>query len=194
MQLGSGQFPPVGPLLEPGEPIVWQGAPGSMYFLSHRQIAAIATSLISAAVFYWIATVFWALQPGAIMVAVLIFVGSGIAWSFWILGRWLLRRIGEHYALTDRRVLIIGRDGRLRAEFSLLSAHLIRLVPAPGLRGTIILGSDKPLMRFSGRVSVDTNPRSDAPRLSAIEGADMLLDLIMRTAATREREWSDGSG
>jgi len=169
--------------LNPGETAVWTGVPQGWLFLSRRQGAAIAFNLV-----WWLIllSAAWAMRAFAgspLLIAVALFMVIGAMQDSWRTGRWLFGRIGEHYALTDRRVLVLDRKGGLKAEVGLLSAHPFRAVPATGVRGTILLGEDAPLVDLTrGRV-LRINPDEDAPRLSDVMEHLTVLELIRKTAA-----------
>lgn len=180
--------------LQAGETIVWTGAPHGRLFLSRRQGAAIAFTLA-----WWLIILFvgWSARAFAgspLLIAVGVFVGIGALQDSWRTGRWLVGRIGEHYALTDRRVLVLDRKGGLKAEASLLTAHQFRAVPATGARGTILLGQDQPLVDLTQGRALRVNPDEDAPRLSDVMGHLAVLELIRKTAAAWEVQWSAGEG
>lgn len=181
-------------LLQPGETIVWTGAPLGRLFLSRRQKAAIAFSLG-----WWLIllVVGWSLRAFAespLLIAIGLFFIIGAAQDSWRTGKWLARRFGEHYALTDRRVLAVDRKGGLSAEASLLAAHAFRAVPATGDRGAILLGEDAPLFAFGQGRPLRINPDEDAPRLSDVAGHLALLELIRTTAAAWETRWAAEEG
>lgn len=176
-------------LLQPGETIVWTGASQGRLFLSRRQGAAIAFNLA-----WWLIVlcVGWSARAFAgspLLIVIGIFVVIGAMQDSWRTVRWLLGRIGEHYALTDRRVLVLDRKGGLRAEASLLSADLFHAVPTTGVRGTILLGEDAPLFVAAGR-PLRVNPDEDAPRLSDVMGHLAVLEMIGKTAAAWEARWA----
>lgn len=190
-------------LLQPGEKIVWTGSPHSLQFLSRRQGAAVAFNLV-----WWLITLLigasvWAMRDSPLVIVLGVVFLIGVIQDSWRTGRWLARRIGETYVLTDRRVLIIERSGKLRAEAGLLSAHQFRAAPPSGEQGAILLDDDQPLwgLRRSrpedGRTlqalntsrNLKLGPDEDAPRLSGQVGHLALLDLIRRTAADYETCW-----
>ena len=184
-------------LLQPGERIVWAGAPHSLQFLSRRQGAAIAFNLAWWLLMLLVGVSAWSMRGSPIVIVVAVILLIGVLQDSWRTGRWLARRIGETYALTDRRVLIIERSGMLRAQAGLLTAHQFRAAPPSGEQGAILLDDDQPLWGLGrsrpedGRTlqALNTNwnlklgPEEDAPRLSGQVGHLALLDLIRRTAA-----------
>lgn len=194
-------------LLKPGEKVIWTGAPGSMQFLSRRQGAAIAFNLIWWLIMLWLGAWAWAMRDSPMIIVLGVVFLIGVLQDSWRTGRWLARRIGETYALTDRRVLIIERSGKLRAEAGLLSPHPFRAEPPSGKRGAILLGDDQPLWSFlnarpgdgqtilsvTNHRSLKLNPDDDAPRLSGLVGHLAVLDLIHRTAADYEARWRAGA-
>lgn len=194
-------------LLQPGERIVWTGAPHSLRFLSRRQGAAIAFNLVWWLIMLLVGASAWSMRESPIVIVVGVILLIGVLQDSWRTGRWLARRIGETYALTDRRVLIIERSGKLRAQAGLLTAHQFRAAPPSGEQGAILLDDDQPLWgpRRSrpedGRTlqALNTNwnlklgPDEDAPRLSGQVGHLALLDLIRRTAADYEACWRAGT-
>lgn len=177
-------------LLQPGETIVWTGAPHSLLFLSRRQGAAVAFNLVWWLMMLVIAASAWAMRDSPLVIVLGIIFVIGVLQDSWRTGRWLARRVGESYALTDRRVLVIERSGALRAEVGLLSAHQFRAAPPSGERGAILLGEDQPLWSPSKGRRLMLNPDEDAPRLSGQIGHLALLDLIRRTAADYESRWA----
>ena len=181
-------------LLQPGETVVWTGASQGRLFLSRRQGAAIAFSLLWLASLLFVGWSMRAFADSPLLIVFGVFVGIGVLQDSWRTGRWLLGRIGEHYTLTDRRVLVLDRKGGLKAEASLLTAHQFRAVPATGARGTILLGEDQPLIDLTqGRV-LRVNPDEDAPRLSDVTGHMAVLELIQTTAAAWEVRWTAEQG
>lgn len=183
---------PQGParaLLQPGEKIVWTGAPQSLLFLSRRQGAAVAFNLVWWLIMLLVGASGWSMRESPIVIVVGVILLIGALQDSWRTGRWLARRIGETYALTDRRVLILERSGRLRAEAGLLRAHEFRAAPPSGMQGAILLGDDQPLWSFMSGRRLKLNPDEDAPRLSGQIGHLALLDLIRRTAADHESRW-----
>lgn len=181
-------------LLQRGETVVWTGAPQGMLFLSRRQGAAIAFSLI-----WWMITLFiaWSMRAFAnspLLIAIGLIVVIGAVQDSWRTGKWLVDRIGEHYALTDRRVLVIGWKGGLKAEVSLLTAQAFHAVPPTGARGTILLGEDAPLFAPGKGRALRINPDEDAPRLSDVARHLALLELIRTTAAAWEVRWTTEEG
>lgn len=189
MSLGSLS---IGPLLEPDEHVVWAGRSGTHLFLSRRQGAALAFNILWWLIILSAATSLWGFRDSPLVLVVGLIFAIGALQDSWRTGRWLLRRWGERYVLTDQRVLVIGRSGEIVAHASLLNAHLFRLVTAPGLRGTILLDKDEPLFQTGSRL--DLKPERDAARLSGVEGADALFALIQKTAAEREVEWTASAG
>lgn len=177
-------------LLHPGEKIIWTGAPQSLQFLSRRQGAAIVFNLAWWLIMLLVGASAWAMRESPIVIVIGIILLIGVLQDSWRTGRWLARRIGETYALTDRRVLIIERSGKLRAEAGLLSAHVFRAAPPSGEQGAILLGDDQPLWSPSSGRRLKLNPDEDAPRLSGQIGHLALLDLIRRTAADYEIRWA----
>lgn len=180
----------VGRLLAPGEHLVWTGAPATFLFVSRRQGAAIAFNLVWWLIMLLVGASAWALRDSPLVIVIGIFLLIGVLQDSWRTGRWLARRIGETYALTDRRVLVIERSGKLRAEAGLLAAHGFRAAPPSGVQGAILLGEDRPLWTPAGGRSLNLNPEQDAPRLSGQIGHLALLDLIRRTAADYEARWA----
>lgn len=180
-------------LLKPGETVVWTGAPQGQLFLSRRQGAAIAFSLV-----WWLVllSAAWSMRAFAdspLLIVIGLFVAIGALQDSWRTGKWLAGRIGEHYALTDRRVLVLDRKGGLKAEVGLLTAHPFCAAPATGARGAILLGEDAPLVDLTqGRV-LRINPEEDAPRLSDLVGHLAVLELIRTTAAAWEAQWAASS-
>ena len=177
-------------LLQPGEKIVWTGAPHALLFLSRRQGAAVAFNL-----FWWLilllaAASVWAMRDSPLVIVLGVIFLIGVLQDAWRTGSWLARRVGETYALTDRRVLVIERSGALRAEAGLLSAHQFRAAPPSGEQGTILLGDDQPLWALASGRRLKLNPEEDAPRFSGQIGHLALLDLIRRTAADYEIRWA----
>lgn len=177
-------------LLQPGETVVWTGAPQGLPSLSRRQGAAVAFNLA-----WWASLLFvgWSMRAFAgspLLIALGVFVGIGALQDSWRTGRWLAGRIGVHYALTDRRVLVLDRKGGLKAEASLLTVHAFRAAPATGARGTILLGEDPPLIDLTQGRALRVNPDEDAPRLSDVMGHLAVLDLIRTTAAAWEVRWA----
>ena len=176
-------------LLQPGERIVWTGAPHALLFLSRRQGAAVAFNLFWWLILLLIGASVWAMRDSPLVIVLGVIFVIGVLQDSWRTGRWLARRIGETYALTDRRVLVIERSGAPRAEAGLLSAHQFRAAPPSGELGTILLGDDQPLWApANGRLKL--NPEEDAPRFSGQIGHLALLDLIRRTAADYEIRWA----
>lgn len=177
-------------LLKPGETVVWTGAPQGQLFLSRRQGAAIVFNLI-----WWLIllSAAWSMRAFAespLLIVIGLFVAIGALQDSWRTGRWLFGRIGEHYALTDRRVLVLDRKGGARAEVGLLTAPPFRAAPATGARGAILLGEDAPLIDLTrGRV-LRINPEEDAPQLSDVVGHLAVLELIRKTAAAWEVQWA----
>lgn len=195
-------------LLQPGERVIWTGAPHSLQFLSRRQGSAIVFNLVWWLIMLLVGASVWGLRESPIVIVVGIVLLIGVLQDSWRTGRWLVRRIGETYALTDRRVLIIERSGKLRAQAGLLSAHQFRAEPPSGEQGAILLGDDEPLWGFGrsrpedGRTlqaltttsrNLKLSPDEDAPRLSGQIGHLALLDLIRRTAADYETRWRAGA-
>lgn len=194
-------------LLRPGEKIVWTGAPHSLQFLSRRQGAAIAFNLVWWLILLLVGASAWAMRESPIVIVLGIVFLIGVLQDSWRTGRWLARRIGETYALTDRRVLIIERSGKLRAQAGLLTAHQFRAVPPSGEQGAILLDDDQPLWGLGrsrpedGRTlqalntsrNLKLGPDEDAPRLSGQVRHLALLDLIRRTAADYETRWRAGT-
>ena len=177
-------------LLKPGETVVWTGAPRGWPLLSRRQKAAILFSLA-----WWSGLLFtaWSARAFAgspLLIVLGLFVAIGAAQDSWRTGKWLAGRIGEHYALTDRRVLVLDRKGGLKAEVGLLSAHPFRAVPAAGVRGAILLGEDAPLFVPTQGRAIRINPDEDAPRLSDVTEHLAVLALIRKTAAAWEVRWA----
>lgn len=122
---------------------------------------------------------------GALVLAGLSLVVQG--WRFW---RWWSRRDGEQYILTDRRLLVIERDGSLRSETSLLKAHLFGISASLGGGSTIVLGPDEPLWTPASSRWLNLKPAADAPRLSALDDGGKVFALIRKTAEARERLWA----
>lgn len=179
--------------LQSGETVIWTGVPRGRLFLSQRQKAAILFSLG-----WWLILLFtaWSMRAFAespLLIVLGLFVAIGAAQDSWRTGKWLFGRIGEHYALTDRRVLVLDRKGGLKAEAGLLSAHQFRAVPATGVRGTILLGEDQPLFVPTQGRAVRINPEEDAPRLSDLVGHLAVLELFRTTAAAWEVQWAASS-
>jgi hypothetical protein len=177
-------------LLQPGETIVWTGAPQGLLFLSRRQGAAVTFNLVWWLIMLLIAASAWAMRDSPLVIVLMLIFLIGVLQDSWRTGRWLVRRIGETYALTDRRVLVIERSGKLRAEAGLLSAHGFHAAPPSGARGAIMLGDDQPLWSATSGRRLRLNPDEDAPRLSGQIGHLALLDLIRRTAADNEIRWA----
>ncbi|WP_417232939.1 hypothetical protein [Brevundimonas sp.] len=181
----------VGALLEPGEHLVWSGAPGARLFLSRRQAVAAAFLVLHGALaLLLVLTVqglfgFGPVTVGAVALAGLSLVVQG--WRFWT---WWSRRFGEHYVLTDSRVLVVERDGTLRSETSLLKAHLFRLSASLGGGSTVVLGQDEPLWTPPSSRSLNLKPAADAPRLSGLDDGGKVFALIRKTAEARERFWA----
>jgi hypothetical protein len=194
-------------LLQPGETIVWTGAPHSLQFLSRRQGAAMAFNLAWWLLMLLVGVSAWSMRGSPIVIVVAVILLIGVLQDSWRTGGWLARRIGETYALTDRRVLIIERSGKLRAQAGLLTAHRFRAAPPSGEQGAILLDDDQPLWGLGrsrpedGQTlqALNTNPNlklgpdEDAPRLSGQVGHLALLDLIRRTAADYETRWQAGT-
>jgi len=194
-------------LLQPGEKVIWTGSPTTLQFLSRRQGAAIAFNLAWWLIMLWLGAWAWAMRDSPLVIVLGIVFLIGVLQDSWRTGRWLARRFGETYALTDRRVLIIERSGKLRAEAGLLSLHPFRAEPPSGGRGTIMLGDDQPLWSFlsarpgdgqtvlsvTNHRNLKLNPDDDAPRLSGLIGHLAILDLIRRTAADYEARWMAGT-
>lgn len=176
-------------LLQPGETVIWTGSPQSLQFLSRRQGAAIVFNLVWWLIMLLVGASAWAMRDSPMVIVLGIVFLIGVLQDSWRTGRWLARRIGETYALTDRRVLIIERTGRLRAAAGLLTAHQFRAAPSSGEQGAILLGDDQPLWSLGNGRSLKLNPDEDAPRLSSQVGHLALLDLIRRTAADYEIRW-----
>ncbi len=190
----SAPLRPVGHLLEAGEGLVWSGRPGTGFYASQRQMAALAfTTLwwLGLLVIGWQA---WGLRDSPLVLVVGGVLLIGALQDSWRTGLWLLRRWGEQYVLTDRRVFIIGRGDRIRADVSLLTAHTFHCVAAPGGRGTIVLGPDRPIFSPASGRRLDLNPEADAPRLSGLEKAEQVFTLLMKTAAEREARWAASAG
>lgn len=194
-------------LLQPGERVIWTGAPHSLQFLSRRQGAAIVFNLFWWLILLLVGASAWELRESPIVIVIGIVFLIGLLQDSWRTGRWLARRIGETYALTDQRVLIFERSGKLRAQAGLLSAHQFRAAPPSGEQGAILLDDDQPLCGFGrsrpedGRTlqalttnrNLKLNPGEDAPRLSGLIGHLAILDLIRRTAADYEARWMAGA-
>jgi hypothetical protein len=164
-----------------------------LQFLSRRQGAAVVFNLVWWLIVLLVGASAWAMRESPIVIVVGIVVVIGALQDSWRTGRWLARRIGETYALTDRRVLIIERSGKLRAEAGLLSAHQFRAVPPSGEQGSILLGDDQPLWAVATGGRVKLSPEEDAPRLSGQIGHLALLELIRQTAADYETRWRAGA-
>ncbi|MDO9586708.1 MAG: hypothetical protein Q7J13_02130 [Brevundimonas sp.] len=177
-------------LLQPGEKIVWTGAPHALLFLSRRQGAAVAFNLVWWLILLLAGASAWAMRDSPLVIVIGGIFLIGVLQDSWRTGRWLVRRVGETYALTDRRVLVIERSGRLRAEAGLLSAHRFRAAPPSGERGAVVLGDDQPLWSPSTGRRLKLNPDEDALRFSGQIGHLALLDLIRRTAADYEVRWA----
>jgi hypothetical protein len=177
-------------LLQPGETIVWTGAPQGLLFLSRRQGAAVTFNLVWWLILLLIAASAWAMRDSPLVIVLMLIFLIGVIQDSWRTGRWLVRRIGETYALTDRRLLVIERSGKLRAEAGLLSAQGFHAAPPSGPRGAIMLGDDLPLWSATSGRRLKLNPDDDAPRLSGQIGHLALLDLIRRTAADYETRWA----
>lgn len=179
--------------LQSGETVIWTGVPRGRPFLSRRQGAAILFSLG----WWWcLLMAAWAARAHAdspLLITVGVFVVIGALQQSWRTGGWLFGRIGEHYALTDRRVLVLGRKGELKAEVGLLSAHAFRAAPGTGVRGTILLGEDLPLFVPTRGRPLRINPEEDAPRLSDLVGHLAVLELIRETASAWEVQWAGTS-
>ena len=177
-------------LLEAGEAIIWTGQPSTCWFLSQRQGWSIAAWTLLLVVSAFLAPALisnplsvWGLLAGGGLV--------WLAWDTWRLGRWLVRRRGEFYAITTRRILVLERDCSLRGSLSLLRSHEIRRAPSLHVLDTLILGPDRAL--FQGH-RLDTRPSSDAPRLSGIAGGESVLAIIHKATADREIEWTNDDG
>ncbi len=180
----------VGHLLGAGEGLVWSGRPGTGFYASQRQIAALAFTTVWWLVLLVIGWEAWGLRDSPLVLVVGGILLIGALQDSWRTGRWLLRRWGEQYVITDRRVLIVGRDDRIRADVSLLTAHTFHWVAAPGWRGTIVLGPDQPIFSLASGRRLDLNPQADAPRLSGLDKAEQVFTLLMKTAAEREAQWA----
>jgi hypothetical protein len=177
-------------LLQPGETIVWTGAPHGLLHLSRRQGAAVAFNLVWWLILLLISASVWAMRDSPLVIVLVLIFLIGVLQDSWRTGLWLVRRIGETYALTDGRVLVIERSGRLRSEAGLLGVHRFRAEPPSGERGTILLGEDQPLWAPASGRRLRLNPEDDAPRFSGQVGHLALLELIRRTAADYEIRWA----
>lgn len=177
-------------LLQPGEVVVWTGVPKGPLFLSRRQGAAIAFGLVWWLALLWLGWTFRTFGDSPLLIVIGLVMLIGVLQDSWRTGRWLAGRIGEHYALTDRRVLVLDRGGRLRAEAGLLSAHAFRAAPPAGPRGAILLAEDAPLFSPTQTRALRLNPDEDAPRLSELVGHLAVFDLIRKTAAAWETRWA----
>ena len=167
---------------------MWSGAPGTMLFLSRRQAVSLAILGVNALVIALLALLFlagWGQAAG--LVALLLTIPFAL--DCWRFRNWLILRIGERYALTDRHLLVINGDGSLRSATGLLSVPPFRLTGASGTRSTIILGIDGPLWTPESGLRMKLKPSEDAPRFSGLDDGPAVLALIVKTAAEYEAGW-----
>ena len=180
-------------LLKAGETVLWTGGPHGALFLSRRQGAALAFNLVWWALCVMIGAWAITMRDSPIVIVLMLVILIGVLQDTWRTGRWIARRIGERYVLTDQRILVVEGSGRLRSECGLLSVHRFRAAPPAGPRGAILLGEDAPVFAPFKARWLRLNPDEDAPRLSDLVGHVAVLELIQRTAAVWETRWAEAA-
>lgn len=189
MQLNDTARGRLRPHLQDDERLLWAGAPASAMFATRRQILA-ALQLAATAILALIAlAVLHAVVSSTTFGLVALIVCASLLAGAGRLALWFGRRFGESYGVTDRRVVVLNRDGSIRSQVSLLKASDFRLEGAPG-RASIRLGEDEAIWTISSGIRPRLAPDLDAPRLSALSDAPSIMNLIREAALDWERRWS----
>lgn len=167
-----------------GEKMVWQGQPDSGLLFTSRDWLLVPFSL-----FWGGFSIFWeksVLDTNAPVFMKLWGVPFVLIGVYLVVGRFLLDawiRRGIHYAVTDKRILILRS-----APFSKFSAMSLDQLPEVNLsesangRGTIRFGTATPYWA-NGSFSSWTPSLDSVPQFLAIEDARRVFDHIQRAVA-----------
>ncbi len=165
-----------------GERITWAGRPRQGLMLSLRDLFLVPVSL------FWCAVVtgfgqdtdFLTRQSGIGTLFLVVFMAAGV---YFTVGRffhdaWLRSRM--HYALTDRRALILKGQNLIAVDLARVDA--VRLSGgATGERGTVSFGADPGLATWFGRrnsLSAWLPSVGDPPRFIGIDDAQSVFNRV----------------
>ena len=168
-----------------GERIVWRGAPGRGILFTARDLYLVPFSLVwcGFAIFWTVsATGMHAPDFFTLWGTMFICIGLYFVAGRFVVDAWIRR--GSHYAVTDRRILILrgAPFGKLIAV-SLTQLPDISISERGNGQGTIRFGAET--STFNNRSFGSWSPALDpTPQFIAIEDARRVFDLVQRTSQT----------
>ena len=159
-----------------GEQVLWAGRPGRRIWPGWPVFAPVAVVLLVLALLTLNGDWRGARPEIIALVVGMLVLLKGLALIPGLLALYRLR--GEIYAATSRRVLILGRDGRVRHAVGLERAGTFRRVGR-----TVTLGGEDEALRLGRRDPDGGLDRFDQlPRLERLADAELVLATIRRAA------------